>query len=380
MRASSKRTARYHSSSENASQHWMRWRFSNLQQKQAQPEGSPSEFINRVTNNEFLIKKNIRMLKMELWNAAMQISPAFDELNSRGQPRTRTCKKKVKYSVSDHLFITFFWLVHYPTDAVMASIFNICSRELTKMIRRTLKSYRSTFQHLIQWPSDVQFDQYLAKFGPRLPDELKLAIYIIDGTEIKITRPSTSKDETRVYSVKKKQHSVTFLAMCLPDGQLLYVSNAMIGANDQSHWNGLNLRKKFLQKRYGIMGDSGFTFNRIRDTEKIKGFTPNKRPKGGSLNEPQKLLNKRLSQVRVIIENVFALTKKLRIIQGKYRHFSVLEHSTNAIDINDVVHTCFLFAQKKILCTPLRTGHWRPPSVDSMRISNILGWLCGENK
>jgi hypothetical protein len=61
--------------------------------------------------------------------------------------------------------------------------------------------------------------------------------------------------------VKKKQHSLTLLLICQADGKIIYASYPLLGSSDQRHWNELNLRDLFENKKYGIIGDSGFTFN-----------------------------------------------------------------------------------------------------------------------
>jgi len=85
----------------------------------------------------------------------------------------------------------------------------------------------------------------------------------------------------------------------ITDGKLRFVSDPRIGANDQSHWNELQLRKKFEGKTYGIIGDGGFYFNPQHETTKIIGMTPNHHPRKQELSPELKHENKCLSQVHV---------------------------------------------------------------------------------
>ena len=101
----------------------------------------------------------------------------------------------------------------------------------------------------------------------------------------------------------------------------LYYSPLRIGAHDQSHWNELNLREAFKNKEFGIMGDGGFTFNRNEDDIKIKGFKPFKKPKGGSLTNEEKNWNRKLSEVRVVVENAIRTIKRYKIMSGVFRHW-----------------------------------------------------------
>jgi len=48
--------------------------------------------------------------------------------------------------------------------------------------------------------------------------------------------------------------------------------------------------------------------------------TPKKKPKGGELTAEEKIENKRLSQERILIENVNAKIKVFKIVANKYRN------------------------------------------------------------
>jgi hypothetical protein len=69
--------------------------------------------------------------------------------------------------------------------------------------------------------------------------------------------------------------------MCTPHGELIYASDPQQSASDQKHWNNLNLRLRFVDKDYAVMGHSGFTLN-LKNTaadQRIKGYTPIKKKK-----------------------------------------------------------------------------------------------------
>jgi hypothetical protein len=102
-----------------------------------------------------------------------------------------------------------------------------------------------------------------------VPTFLKDTVAIVDGTEVRITRSSDPTKERASYSVKKKQHSLTLLLICQPDGKIIYASDPLLGSSDQHHWNKLNLRDLFENKEYGIIGDSGFTFT-YKEGDKIE--------------------------------------------------------------------------------------------------------------
>ena len=139
------------------------------------------------------------------------------------------------------------------------------------------------------------------------------------------------------------------------DGEIIYYSPFRIGAHDQAHWNELNLQQRFVGKTFGIMGDGGFTFNRVEDERKIIGYKPFKTPKGGSLNDEEKLWNKKLSEVRVVVENSFRVVKVFKILGGIFRHF---RNGKGQIQENDILTICMSLANRKIKRNPLRSHFW----------------------
>jgi hypothetical protein len=163
----------------------------------------------------------------------------------------------------------------------MACILGLDRRKITRIFRRTLTALHEALRDIVSWLTDAEFDAVKQKWNSRLPTLLKDIVAIVNGTEVKITRSSNSKMEKASYSVKKKQHSLTLLLICQHDGKIIYASDPLLGSSDQPHWNNLNLRGLFENKEYGIVGDSGFTFNhkdgnKNRDEIPILGLNPKK--------------------------------------------------------------------------------------------------------
>ena len=61
--------------------------------------------------------------------------------------------------------------------------------------------------------------------------------------------------------------------------------------------NELKLHEKFIGKEYGIMGDSGFTFNKKGEKERIHRKKPSKKPQNRLLTNAQKSCNTNLPEV-----------------------------------------------------------------------------------
>ena len=165
--------------------------------------------------------------------------------------------------------------------------------------------------------------------------------------------------------MKKKQFSINFQVIFLLNGRIIFVSGFQKESSDQKQQNDSNVRKLFIGKKFGIIGDAGYTFNKKDEKDKIIGFVPYKKPKStkeikGELTKEQKEYNRQLSQARAVAENTFAQIKKWEIFSGKFRHFS--SSKNNVFDVNQIFRICCLLAQKKLQLTPLRKNDWKHPS------------------
>src|SRR5699024_1698103 len=134
-------------------------------------------------------------------------------------------------------------------------------RTVLRLIGKTISATASHFREKLNWPTDEQFEEFRDAFRYYQNPGFEECVLVVDGTEIRISRPSKTH-QREYYSGKKKQHSVNLIIIILLDGQIVYCSPISKGAHDQRDWNKLNLREKLIGKKWGIMGDAGFTFNK----------------------------------------------------------------------------------------------------------------------
>ena len=129
-------------------------------------------------------------------------------------------------------------------------------------------------EKFIKWPSDSSFTDLLERYDSFTYGPFKNHICVVDGTEIQIRRSIDYDLQKESFSMKKHQHSLNFMLITLIDGRIIYCSKGYMILQDQDLWNELNLRKLFIEKEFGIIGDDGFFFNpkKTRNLPKIKGL------------------------------------------------------------------------------------------------------------
>ena len=187
------------------------------------------------------------------------------------------------------------------------------------------------------------------------------SVCIVDGTEIRISRPSNSVLQRKTWSGKKHQNSLNMLIITKLNGEIIYYSPLQVGAHDQKQWNLLGLRSLFFGKGYRIIGDGSFTFNKESDPVWINGKKPIKKPKKGTLTRDQKIYNKKLSEMRVVVENMIRALKVFKVVGSVFRHW---RGGQGQININVVMKVCVALTnrrlQKKNLCSPnWKASDWR---------------------
>jgi hypothetical protein len=250
----------------------------------------------------------------------------------------------------------------------------------------------------ISSPSDEEMAKHMKKPANWPYPDKENIVAAIDGTEIRVARPSKSAIGNKHYSVKKKQYALNVLLVVLLTGVIIYCSSPRPKMNDQSFFNDLKIRKRFIGKPWGLIGDSGFTLNSAAAEEsegKIIGMVPIKQPPGRkkakkaaaakarasakarervdklleqkgkpkkkrskkdpdlmeeelldagvaeerpvvvpSLKPDERKHNIELSRMRVVVENTNARLKAYKIIGSKLRHYRPGRKGDDKKDIN----------------------------------------------
>ena len=252
------------------------------------------------------------------------------------------------------LFFTLFWLRHYPPLSILSAMFQVHKRTCSKILRRTVVALAKTLANEVVFPSDSEMSAMMFTYGQNFG--LGTIVCAIDGTEIQISRPSNAEMQSKTWSIKKHQNSLNLIIITKLNGEIIYFSPVQVGAHDQKQWNYLNLHSLFLGKTYGIIGDGGFTFNPKTAPEEINGKKPFKKPKNSTLTLQQKKWNRRLSEMRVIVENTIRVLKVFKIIGSVFRHW---RNSHGQISIDQVVRICVVLTNQRIQKSNIRSPTWK---------------------
>lgn len=142
------------------------------------------------------------------------------------------------------------------------------------------------------------------------PDEVDKII--VDSFETPIPRPSVQERQKRVYSGKKKKHTLKTQVYTDQQGRILDVSSGHRGPKaDVKIWNETELPVELKEKPK--LADKAYI-----GAEKPT-LIPKKKPKGGELSEAEKAENRLISQERIVVEHGIRKVKGFRVVRDEYR-------------------------------------------------------------
>jgi hypothetical protein len=223
---------------------------------------------------------------------------------------TKGGRKPILKTLQDRLFFILFYLKIYPLQEVLAHLFGMSQGQANFYIYELSTVLRKTLKKMGNLPTRIP-EEMLARLA-----EEESQNFGIDGTERRIERPQDSSYQKRYYSGKKKAHTIkNNLVVGLDDRQIKHLSKTHEG-------------KKHDKK---ICDEEGMTVPAGSDLYRDSGFQghemlgvnihqPKKKPRGGELSVVDKVQNRLISNVRVVVEHVIAGVKRCRIVKDIFRN------------------------------------------------------------
>lgn len=202
------------------------------------------------------------------------------------------------------LLMTLLYLRHNTSAALVGQMFSFSADTVENALSEVLPVLRQLLP-AARWEAVRRHRN--EKWSP---DEIETLI--IDSFETPIKRPSNNERQKRLYSGKKKRHTLKTQIMTDEKGRILDIKSGYRGAkSDVKLWNETELLKELTDKRK--LGDKAY----IGADKRI--ITPRKKPKGGELTEGEKAENKIISQERIYVEHSIRRVKSYRVMRDEYR-------------------------------------------------------------
>jgi len=203
------------------------------------------------------------------------------------------------------LLMTLLYLRHNTSATLVGQMFGFSADSVEKnALPETLAALKELFP-ASRWEAVLR--HRAEKWNPDEVDKL-----IARSFETPIPRPSLNDRQKRVYSGKKKRHTLKTQIYTDQSGTILDVSSGHRGPKaDVKIWNETELPEELKEKPK--IGDKAY-LGAAKAT-----LIPKKKPKGGELSDEEKVENKRISQERIYVEHAIRKVKGFRLVRDEYR-------------------------------------------------------------
>ncbi len=222
-----------------------------------------------------------------------------------------------KLDLATRLLMTMMWVRLYLSTAALAALFGVDKATVSRNGRRILAVLRQVTEGEIEWPDPPERGKGkdLADMQATYPD----LFAILDGTEQPIQRPTDPERQRAFYSGKKKRHTVKNGLVVNEEGLIRAVTSSTPGSvHDLRHFRESGVLTRIPQE-VGVIADAGFD-GLHKDLPHHSVATAHKARRNHPLTEDDKLINRELSRVRIVIEHVLAQMKQFRALSERFRH------------------------------------------------------------
>jgi hypothetical protein len=207
--------------------------------------------------------------------------------------------------------MSLLYLRHNVSQTVVGAMFGFSADASENALAEVLPVLRDLFPKE-KWEAEKRHRGADAKWNPDEIDRL-----IIDSFETPVRRPSLNDRQKRLYSGKKKQHTLKSQIITDGHGDVLDVDAGHRGPkSDIKLYEESNLESNLPEplKDKPRLGDKAYA-----DHKHPEITTPTKKPKGGELTPEEKQNNKDISKQRVPVEHGIRRVKGFRILRDQYR-------------------------------------------------------------
>jgi hypothetical protein len=216
-----------------------------------------------------------------------------------GRPRTVTPLDKV--------LMALLYLRHNVQHEVVGALLG-CSADTAENAFHEVVPVLRDLCPAEQWDAEKQWRRSEPTWTPAAVDKV-----IIDSFESPVRRPSRPGRQKRVYSGKKRRHTLKTQLATDQDGEILTVEAGHRGPQaDLQLYEAAPLPEPIADKPR--RGDKGYYSQQHPELS-----TPPKKPRGGELTVEQRAENKAIARQRIVVEHAIRRIKGFRLLRDDYR-------------------------------------------------------------
>jgi DDE superfamily endonuclease/Helix-turn-helix of DDE superfamily endonuclease len=203
------------------------------------------------------------------------------------------------------VLLTLVYLRHNVAHAVVGELFGVSADTAENTFHEVVFVLRDICPAQ-RWDAEKRWKKTEPSWTP---DEVERVL--IDSFESPVRRPSLLDRQKRVYSGKKKRHTLKSQVVTDTKGEILDLDPGHRGPTaDKRLYEQSTVEEHYPNaQKQGDLAYQGITGVRV----------PHKQPKGRHLTEEQRVENRRLAAIRVHVEHGIRRIKGWRIVRDDYR-------------------------------------------------------------
>ncbi len=213
--------------------------------------------------------------------------------------------RRRRLTPEQEILLTLIYLRHNVSHEVVGALFGMSAdtsentfHEVVAVLREVCPAQR--------WDAEKHWKKGEPSWQPDPADRL-----LIDSFETPVRRPSLDAAQRRVYSGKKKRHTLKTQVVTDASGEVWEIDPGHRGPqSDKKLYEASGVAERYPgQEKRGDLGYQGAT----------DVLVPHKKPKGGTLTSEQREQNRQYASIRVHVEHGIRRLKAFRILREDYR-------------------------------------------------------------
>ena len=240
-------------------------------------------------------------------------------LNHSNRQRQRAIGAGHPYTLAlyEMLLLTLVWLRLYLSLEALSFLFGIDKATASRNTRSVLSVLRQLGDATLGWPKSPNRGE--GKSLEQVLQDYPDLLAIIDATEQPIERPADNARQKAHYSGKKKRHTRKTQIIVNEHGEIRAVSSSTPGSMHDLELFRQSGSSEIIPEEVTAGGDAGYQ-DLHDELPNHRVFVPHKAMRNHPLMEDQKLANRELSSIQIVVENTLAELKHFKVLADRFRH------------------------------------------------------------
>ena len=216
----------------------------------------------------------------------------------------------------DQLLLTVVWLRRYPINAVLGYLFGVEETTALRTVRRVLPILEAAGLDTMRRPDPGKWQR--PDLDALLADTPGLAV-IVDTFEQRVQRPRDRAEADRLYSGKKKQHTLKSQVAVREGGRVVDVGESMRGPTADLTLLKQSRLLERLPPEVGALGDLAYVGVAAAHPQG-PGVTPRRKPRGKPRPDADIADNTAFARRRIPAEHTIGRLRAYQALSQTDRH------------------------------------------------------------